>query len=97
MNGVATQWYSLGLQLLDDYNILDRIRSNYQGDTEVCCNEMFKKWLEVKSDASWDQLIAVLKEVKLITAATHVTTLFKTMPKIPEKSGSFICYVFEDI
>ena len=83
MDGVATQWYNLGLQLVDDYNMLDRIKSNFQGDTVCCCNEMFKKWLEVKPDASWDQLIAALKEVELITAAKHVTTRFKTTSNIP--------------
>ena len=83
MDGVATQWYNLGLQLLDNYNMLDKIKSNCQGDTECCCNEMFKKWLEVKPDASWDQLIAALKEVELITAAKHVITRFKTAPNIP--------------
>ena len=83
MDGVATQWYNLGLQLLDNYNMLDKIKSNCQGDTEYCCNEMFKKWLEVKPDASWDQLIAALREVELITAAKHVITRFKTAPNIP--------------
>ena len=83
MDGVATQWYSLGLQLLGNYSMLDRIKSNCEGDTECCCNEMFKKWLETKPDASWDQLIAALKEVELITTATQVTTRFTITPKKP--------------
>lgn len=83
MDGVATQWYSLGLQLLDNCNILDRIKSNCEGDIECCCNEMFKKWLETNPDASWDQLIAALNEVELITTAAQVTTRFTTTPKEP--------------
>ena len=80
-DGVAARWYSLGLQLLDDSNILDRIRLNNQGDVEFCCNQMFKKWLEMKPDASWDQLIAVLIKLDLKTAANQVTTCFAIAPK----------------
>lgn len=49
LDGVVTNSYSLGLQLLDNCNTL---RSNNQNDVEGCCNELFKKWLEAKSDAS---------------------------------------------
>ena len=81
MDGVATRWYSLGLQLLDNNSILDRIKLNNQGDVECCCNEMFKKWLEMRPDASWNQLIEVLIKLDLKSAASQLTTSFTVASK----------------
>ena len=41
---------------------------------------MFKKWLEMRLDASWGQLIEVLK-LNLKTAANRVTTCFAVVSK----------------
>ena len=72
MYGVATRWYSLGLELLDNNSILDMIRLNNQGDVECCCNEMFKTWPEMRPDASWNQLIEVLIKLDLKTTASNI-------------------------
>lgn len=74
--GVATKWYNLGLQLLDESSILDRIKSNNQSDVDHCCNEMFKEWLQTKPDANWNQLVIALIEIDLKTAASYVTKSF---------------------
>ena len=78
---MATKWYGLGLQLLDDSGILDTIRSNNPTDVECCCTEIFKKWLEIKPDANWGQLITALNEIGLKAAADCVTTRFTTTQK----------------
>ena len=72
-NGLTTKWYDIGLELLDsDTATLDVIRENYPMDNDKCCTEMFKKWLESKPDASWDQLINVLSAIGLGTAVNNI-------------------------
>ena len=58
----ASNWHSLGLQLLD-INQLDIIQKNYPTDTERCCTEMLKYWLNVDTEASWDKLINALEQI----------------------------------
>ena len=70
--GVAIRWYTLGVELLDgDTAVLDVIKTNYQHDDDRC-TEMFKKWLEMKPDASWSQLVTALNDIGLNTAADNV-------------------------
>ena len=70
--GVATKWYKLGVELLDsNTSVLDVIETNYQSDDDRC-SRMFKKWLEMKPDASWSQLVAALNDIGLKSAANSV-------------------------
>ena len=70
--GVATRWYALGVELLDgDAAVLDVIKTNHQRDDDRC-TEMFKTWLEMKTDASWSQLVTALSDIGLNTAADNV-------------------------
>ena len=61
---VATKWYDLGIELLDDGNLqaLDEIQKNNPRDASMCCTKMFQLWLERQPDASWRQLIQALRE-----------------------------------
>ena len=63
ISSVATKWYELGLQLLDDNqeNQLDIIRANSPTDVAKCCRDMFKYWLGVDPKASWYKLVDALK------------------------------------
>ena len=71
--GIITEWYNIGLELLDsDSGTLNVIRKNYPSDNETCCTEMFNKWLQVNSDASWHQLTEALANVGLNTAAKNI-------------------------
>ena len=71
--GLTTKWYDIGLELLDsDTATLDVIKKNNPADTDECCTEMFKKWIESKPDASWDQLINALSTIGLDTAAKNI-------------------------
>jgi len=70
--GVATKWYKLGLELLDSNTaVLDVIETNQPSDDDRCIR-MFKKWLEMKPDASWSQLVVALNNIGLKTAAENV-------------------------
>ena len=72
--GVTTEWYDIGLELLcsDDVVVLNEIKKNYPTDVNKCCTEMFNKWLQRVPDASWNQLAEALKKVGLNTAAKNV-------------------------
>ena len=80
---VATRWYDLGLELLETEHEreLDIIETNYENNATKCCRKMFSKWLETQSDsasceASWDQLIQAVKNIKLNNVASDIEQLF---------------------
>ena len=53
---------------------LEIIQANGPGDVTKCCNEMFAKWLESDTSASWKQLITALQSpgIQLNTVADHI-------------------------
>ena len=79
VSGVATRWYDLGVQLLDDAatGVLDVIKADHPNDVTTCCNEMFKKWLEMQHDASWSQLVMALNKIGLNAVADNINKLIK--------------------
>ena len=60
---ITAQWYDIGVDLLDekDEPMLEAIETNHPGDAEKCTTKMFKLWLRIKSDASWNQLLQTFK------------------------------------
>ena len=60
---VASKWYELGVELLDEEEEfkLKIIESNYDKDVMKCCFEMFRVWLDTNSDANWRQIVEALK------------------------------------
>ena len=76
--GITTQWYDLGLCLLDTNSVLDEIKANHPSDVNTCCRVMFKEWLERKTNASWNQLVSALKNIGMNTAASTICKLFKS-------------------
>ena len=75
--GVTGKWYDIGLELLDSNTVaLDEINVQYSSDINKCCTEMFKKWLQYNHEANWDQLVSVLSEVGLNTAAENIKSEF---------------------
>ena len=75
---IATKWYELGLELVDSNKALKVIETNHRNDVNTCCRLMFEKWLEVKSDASWSQLVTALDNIEMKAAADTVRKLFKS-------------------
>ena len=74
---IASKWYELGLELVDS-RILKVIRADHPNDTNTCCHVMFEKWLEMKYDASWSQLVTALDNIEMTTAAEAIRKLFKS-------------------
>ena len=68
---VASQWYDLGVELLnhDQAKRLEVIKCDNPGLSETCCTEMFKYWLQVDVDASWNKLLKALKHTGYNTLA----------------------------
>ena len=71
---VAPEWFDLGVQLLSSEQLekLDTIRQDYPADTNMCCTEMFKHWLNVDTEASWNKLIAALEQIDHNTLAETI-------------------------
>ena len=63
---VATRWYDLGLELLEAKYVrnLKIIEANNRDDVSKCCRQMFMKWLETQTNASWSQLIQAVKSIE---------------------------------
>lgn len=75
---ISTRWRDLGLELVDSNKTLRVIEADHPSDVDTCCRLMFEKWLEIKPDASWSQLVTALKNIKMNTAASAVSKLFKS-------------------
>ena len=73
---IITQWRDLGLELVDSNKILKVIEADHPSDVNTCCRVMFEKWLDMKPDASWSQLVTALNNIKMNTAADVVSKLF---------------------
>ena len=56
-------WYELGLVLGISEHDLDIIRHDYRDEYQDCRREMFKRWLQTDSDASYKQLVSALHAV----------------------------------
>ena len=71
---VAKKWYDLGLELLETKyeRELDIIEANYKTDVKTCCRQMFSKWLETQSDASWAQLIQAVTNIELNNVVCYI-------------------------
>ena len=74
---VTSQWYNLGLQLLDPKyaHELDTIEEDSKNDTKTCCRKMFSKWLTTDKLASWDKVIEALTLIELNNVASNIQQL----------------------
>ena len=75
---IATKWYELGAELLENDNHLEVIKANYRNDVQSCCHEMFKRWLDVKPNASWSQLVTALSNIQMTTAGDAISEQYKS-------------------
>ena len=73
---VTVKWFDLGLELVNDSNILQQIACNHGDDAHTCCRVMFQKWLERIPDASWNHLVAALNKIGMDSAANVVSEQF---------------------
>ena len=70
-------WFDLGLHLLnfEQARNLKTIKADYLGDSEKCCTAMFKYWLQVDTNASWDKLITALERMDQVAFATRIRAM----------------------
>jgi len=76
---VSSNWYQLGIQLLDDHQVpqLEIIRAN-NDNVKGCCTALFGHWLQTHPNASWYELVTALRApgVELIEVAASVERTF---------------------
>ena len=52
----AAYWEDIGVYLDIEIGHLKVIKRDNPGDTSGCCKDLWKKWLEVDCDATWEKL-----------------------------------------
>jgi len=76
---VASDWYQLGLELLDEDKVaeLDNIETN-DSDCKRCCFKMLKYWVRTHPYATWNHLVVALESsgVGLSSVAVELKKLF---------------------
>ena len=79
---IATKWYELGIELLDDNQSsqLDIIKVNHHYNVINCCYDMFKYWLQSHPYANWYKLVHALREsgIEENTVAATLESNFTT-------------------
>ena len=68
----TTKWYNLGLQLGIEDTELDVIEENNAKDIDACKRKMFKVWLRITPNPSYQQLVEALQTVGEISEADHL-------------------------
>ena len=75
---IVTQWRDLGLELVDSNKVLKVIEADHRNDTSTCCRVMFEKWLKMKPNANWNELVTALNNIEMTTAAEAVRKLLQS-------------------
>ena len=75
---IATKWYELGLELLENNAHLEVIRADNPNSVQSCCQKMFQEWLDVKPGASGSERVTALSNIKMTTVADAISKKYKT-------------------
>ena len=70
----AAQWEDIGVYLDIQLGHLNAIRANHPGDVEGSCKDLWKKWLELDPDATWDKLFTTIDDCAATSASTSTGT-----------------------
>jgi len=82
ISGLATvpiqpsQWYTLGLALGVEEEVLDRIEVEQAHKLAKCKRAMFRKWLELNPTPSWNNVIEALSSIGEQETADRVRVEF---------------------
>ena len=73
-------WRDLGVELLGQDGVaeLDMIKTNNSDSVTKCCSEMLTLWRERQTEASWNQLIEALVQVRLNRVAKEIRNGLKS-------------------
>ena len=78
------QWYTLGLALGLEEDVLNRIEVEQSHKSVKCKRAMFRKWLESNPTASWNNLLKALVQIGEQEAAEKVRKEFcLSQPSVP--------------
>ena len=97
-NEVSSKWHDLGLELLEqeDEEKLNEIETNNPNDASKSCKEMFQLWLRKCTNATWNQLIQALKDIKLNSIATLIEGMLIPSEDIAcVSAGTYICNCYD--
>ena len=50
------------------------IKADHPGDTSSCCKDLWKKWLELYPDATWDKLFTAIDDCATSSAPSSTST-----------------------
>ena len=56
----AAYWEDIGVHLDFELGHLETIRADHAGEANGCCKDLWKKWLNLDCDATWDKLFTAI-------------------------------------
>ena len=68
----VAEWYDLGLQLGVEDEDLDVIKRDNPGNLKACKREMFRAWLKITPNPSYQQLVEALTAVGDVREANQL-------------------------
>ena len=72
----TTRWYELGLELRVDDFTLDTIDVNFRGDNSTGLRHMFREWLRVCEEPTWEAVVRALKAIGEHNLASQLESQF---------------------
>ena len=70
----AAQWEDIGVYLDIELGHLKTIKVDHPGDTSGCCKNLWKKWLELDPNATWEKLFTAIDDCTTISSSTPTGT-----------------------
>ena len=70
----ASQWEDIGVYLDIELGHLKTIKADHSGDTSGCCKGLWKKWLELDPNATWEKLFTAIDDCTPASSSTATGT-----------------------
>ena len=95
----AAQWEDIGVYLDIELGHLQTIKADHPGDTSGCCKDLWKKWLELDPNATWEKLFTAIDDCTAASSSTATGTfLINVVVYIHSSSLMWPdCYFLQDI
>ena len=72
----AAQWEDIGVYLDIELGHLQTIKADHPGDTSGCCKDLWKKWLELDPNATWEKLFTAIDDCTATSSSTATAGTF---------------------
>ena len=72
----AAQWEDIGVYLDIELGHLKTIKADHPGDTSGCCKDLWKKWLELDPNATWEKLFTAIDDCTAASSSTATGTYY---------------------